>query len=171
MSRQAPRRVFLSLGSNQGNRSGHLAKGRAGLAALPGTHLVAASRVFETAPQDFAQQPAFLNQVVCLETELEPRELLSAAQNIESAEGRRRVLRFGPRTLDIDILLFEGVESADSALLLPHPRLTQRAFVLVPLLEIWEWARGMPAIDVAGLARTTAASQSVRPWESSEASR
>ena len=171
MSGQAPRRVFLSLGSNQGNRSGYLAAGRAALAALPGTRLVAASRAFETEPQDFAQQPAFLNQVVCLETELAPRDLLSAAQHIESAEGRVRALRFGPRTLDIDILLFEGVESADGALVLPHPRLTQRAFVLVPLLEVWEWARGMPAFDVASLARTTAASQSVRPWESSEASR
>ena len=67
-----------------------------------------------------------------------------------------RALRFGPRTLDIDILLFQDAESDDPELTLPHPRMVKRAFVLVPLAEVWEHARGMPDLDVAGLARATA---------------
>ena len=70
-------------------------------------------------------------------------------------------MRFGPRTLDVDILLFEGVESAEPELTLPHPRLWQRAFVLVPLAELWSLARGMPQVDVARLAAERAASQAV----------
>ena len=76
-----------------------------------------------------------------------------------------RELRFGPRTLDIDILLFQDVESDDPELTLPHPRMVRRAFVLVPLAEVWEQARGMPDFDVAGLAQATARDQSVRLYD------
>lgn len=169
MSRRPPRRVFLSLGSNLGDRLGHLVAAREALAALPGTSLLAASRVYETAPQDFAGQPEFLNQAVCLETVLEPCELVAATQHIEVEKGRVRGRRFGPRTLDIDILLVEDVEIADLELTIPHPRLTQRAFVLVPLAEVWGWARGMPNLDVAALARATARGQTVRLFDMSEA--
>jgi len=155
------RRAFLSLGSNLGERAAALRAARAALAALPGTTVVAASHVYETAPQDLTDQPPFLNQVVCLDTALRPRELLAAAQRIEAAAGRVRAVRFGPRTLDVDILLLEGVESDDPELTLPHPRLWQRAFVLVPLAELWQFARGMPAADVAALAAELAASQDV----------
>lgn len=167
----APRRAFLSLGANLGDRGGFLARARVGLAALPGTTLAAASRVYETAPQGYAEQPAFLNQVVCLETRLAPAELLAAAQRLETAAGRVRGVRFGPRTLDIDILLYEGVESADPDLTLPHPRLHERAFVLVPLAELWGWARGMPLLDVEELARATARCQPVRLVELAETDR
>jgi len=157
----AVRRAFLSLGSNLGERAAALRAARAALAALPGTTLVAASRVYETAPQDLADQPAFLNQVVCLDTALEPGALLAAAQRIENEAGRVRAVRFGPRTLDVDILLLEGVESDDPQLTLPHPRLWQRAFVLVPLAELWQYARGMPATDVRALAAERASRQEV----------
>jgi 2-amino-4-hydroxy-6-hydroxymethyldihydropteridine diphosphokinase len=171
MSAVAPRRVFVSLGSNLGDRAGHLRDARDALAALPGTRLVAASRVYETAPQELAGQPVYLNQAVCLETELEPRELLAATQAIEAELGRVRGLRFGPRTLDIDILLVENVESGDRELTIPHPRMLQRAFVLVPLSEVWAWARGMPDLEVTALARTFASAQAVRPFDTSEADR
>jgi len=155
------RRVFVSLGANLGERAAALRAALAALAALPGTSLVAASRVYETAPQGLVDQPPFLNQVVCLETSLSPGELLVAAQALEQRAGREREVRFGPRTLDIDILLVEGVTSDDPELTLPHPRLWQRAFVLVPLAELWRYARGMPEVDVEALAAERAANQGI----------
>ena len=111
---------------------------------MPATAVVAASRIYETAPQGHERQPEFLNQVVCLETGLLPHDLLAECQRIENEHGRERGLRFGPRTLDIDILLYQDVESEEPELMLPHPRMLRRAFVLVPLAEIWSCARGMP---------------------------
>lgn len=163
------RRAFVALGSNLGDRTRYLASARAALSTLPGTRLLAASRVYETAPQELPDQPAFLNQVVCLETSLAPRDLLHACQAIELACRRERERRFGPRTLDVDILLFQGVESDDPELTLPHPRMFQRAFVLAPLAEIWGWAAGMPDVDVGGLASALARDQAVRPYDGAEA--
>ena len=79
-----------------------------------------------------------------------------------------RELRFGPRTLDIDILLFQDAESDDPELTLPHPRMVKRAFVLVPLADVWEYARGMPDMDVVGLGRATARDQRVRLCDATE---
>lgn len=169
MNTRPRRRVFASLGSNLGDRLGFLTAAREALSALPETTLPAASRVYVTAPQDLADQPEFLNQVVCLETTLTPRELLAATQRVEAEQGRVRGPRFGPRTLDIDILLFEDVECGDRDLTIPHPRMTQRAFVMAPLAEVWGWARGMPALDVAALAGAMAGAQTVRLFDTSEA--
>ena len=152
MSDAGPKRVFVSLGANLGDRHAYLHAARQGLSALAGTSVVAASRVYETSPQGLADQPAFLNQVLCLETDLAPGELLAACLAIEDAAGRERAVRFGPRTIDVDILLFEGVTSDDPELTLPHPRMWQRAFVLAPLAEIWSYGRGMLTVDVAALA-------------------
>jgi 2-amino-4-hydroxy-6-hydroxymethyldihydropteridine diphosphokinase len=160
--------VFLALGSNLGDRATTLARGVEALSGLAGTRLLGASLVYETAPQERADQPAFLNQVVCLQTDLAPHELLAQGTRIEAANGRRRDVRFGPRTLDVDILLVEGVESADPRLTLPHPRMWQRAFVLVPLAELWHLARGMPAVDVPALAARLAADQAVEPYRPRE---
>jgi 2-amino-4-hydroxy-6-hydroxymethyldihydropteridine diphosphokinase len=166
----APRsRAFLSLGSNVGDRPAMLTAAREALGALPGTTVVAASGIYETAPRDYADQPEFLNQVVCVETALEPHDLLTQCQRIETEHGRVRGLRFGPRTLDVDILLFQDVELEEPDLMLPHPRMLSRAFVLVPLAEIWDLARGMPSLDVARLARDTAREQPVRPFGVMEA--
>ena len=169
MNRDPASRTFLSLGSNLGDREARLGAAREAVAALPGTGVVAASGVYETAPQDLADQPAFLNQVVCLETALGPYDLLDACQRIENEQGRMREKRFGPRTLDVDILLFEDVVSEDPRLTLPHPRLLRRAFVLVPLAEVWGWARGMPEYDVSALARAAARDQAVWPYTGPEA--
>ena len=158
----------MSLGSNLGDRAEYLRAAREALAALPATQVVAASRIYETAPQDLEDQDAFLNQVLCLETGLQPLDLLYECQRIEREHGRVRELRFGPRTLDIDILLFQDVESDDPELTLPHPRMVKRAFVLVPLAEVWEHARGMPDLDVAGLGRATARDQQVRLYDATE---
>ena len=162
------RRVFVSLGSNLGDRATHLRAAREALAALPATTVVAASRVYETAPQDRENQGAFLNQVLCLETGLQPLDLLYECQRIEREHGRVRALRFGPRTLDIDILLFQDAESDDPELTLPHPRMVKRAFVLVPLADVWEHARGMPDLDVDELGRATARDQPVRLYDATE---
>jgi 2-amino-4-hydroxy-6-hydroxymethyldihydropteridine diphosphokinase len=164
----AVRRAFVSLGSNLGDREGFLRAARDALSALPGTTVVAASSIYETAPQERRHQAAFLNQVLCLDTALQPLDLLHECQRIERDHGRTRELRFGPRTLDIDILLFQDVESDDPELTLPHPRMVKRAFVLVPLGEIWEHAKGMPGIDVAGLGEATARTQPVRLYDATE---
>jgi len=167
----APRRAFVALGSNLGDREAHLAHARGALAALPETSLLAASYVYETEPQDREEQPRFLNQVVALDTGLQPLELLGACQRIEAERGRDRTIRFGPRTLDVDILLVEGMESDDPLLTVPHPRMWQRAFVLVPLAEVWAFARGMPAVDVPALGRELVREQPVQRYRPPEARR
>ncbi len=162
------RRVFVSLGSNLGDRAAYLSQAREALAGLDDTRLLATSRIFETAPQDLVDQPAFLNQVVCLETGQEPLTLLRSLQQVERRAGRVREVRFGPRTLDLDILLVEDVESADPTLTLPHPRLWRRAFVLAPLTDVWWLARGMPQVDVHALAQELAREQIVRVYVEGE---
>ena len=102
----AAERVFVALGSNLGDREAHLAAARAALAALPRTRLVGASRVEETAPLGGMEQPPYLNQMVLLETALEPRALLAACQAIERSRGRVRAEHWGSRTLDLDIVRY-----------------------------------------------------------------
>jgi 2-amino-4-hydroxy-6-hydroxymethyldihydropteridine diphosphokinase len=162
------KRAFVSLGSNLGDRVEYLRAAREALSALPGTAVVAASRLYETAPQDLPDQESFVNQVLCLETGLQPLDLLHECQRIEREHGRTREIRFGPRTLDIDILLFQDAESDDPELTLPHPRMVKRAFVLVPLAEVWDHARGMPDLDVEGLGRATSRAQQVRLYDPTE---
>jgi 2-amino-4-hydroxy-6-hydroxymethyldihydropteridine diphosphokinase len=164
VSRSGVSRAFVSLGSNLGDREAYLRAAREALSALPGTRVVAASGIYETAPQDREEQDAFLNQVLCLDTGLQPLDLLHECQRVERDHGRTHEIRFGPRTLDIDILLIQDTESDGPELTLPHPRMVKRAFVLVPLAEIWDRARGMPDIDVDALGRATARTQPVRPY-------
>lgn len=118
----------MALGSNLGDRAAHLRAGRAALGALPGTRLVAASAVEETAPLGGMDQPPYLNQMVLLETDLEPRALLQACQTIERREGRQRTERWGARTLDLDIVRFGNRQVKESDLIIPHPELPNRDF-------------------------------------------
>jgi 3-methyl-2-oxobutanoate hydroxymethyltransferase len=120
--------AFVALGSNLGDRAARLAAARAALAALPGTRLVAASRVEETAPLGGMAQPPYLNQMVLLETTLGPRELLQACQAIEAAEGRRRAEHWGARTLDLDIVRYGRRRVAEPGLIIPHPEQPHRDF-------------------------------------------
>jgi len=128
-------RVFLGLGSNQGDRAEMLARARALLAA-PDLRVVALSRVYDTLPWGVVDQPRFLNQVVEARTSLSPRALLARCRDIEARLGRVRSLRWGPRTIDVDILMYDQVEIAEADLVIPHPGLRDRAFVLVPLAEL-----------------------------------
>ena len=129
-------RVFVALGSNLGDRAAHLQAGREALGALPGTRLVAASAIEETAPLSGMVQPPYLNQMVLLETDLEPRALLQALQTIERREGRQRIERWGARTLDLDIVRFGNRQVKDSDLIIPHPELPNRDFWRRELAEL-----------------------------------
>ena len=128
-------RVFVGLGANLGDARAALAQALEALAALPRTRLVAASPLYRSGPVD-ATGPDFVNAVAELDTPLTPRELLQALQAIEQAHGRQRPYRNAPRTLDLDLLLYGQRVIDEPGLTVPHPRLHQRAFVLVPLAEL-----------------------------------
>lgn len=125
-------RAFLGLGSNLGDRETTL---REAVATL-GPSVRRVSSVYETEPVGGPEQGPYLNLVVELDTALPPRSLLGLCQRLEAAAGRVRAERWGPRTLDVDILWIDGVESDAEDLTLPHPRIWDRAFVLAPLAEL-----------------------------------
>lgn len=127
--------VYLSLGSNLGDREAHL---RAALERIPSPRLQIRrlSSVYETAPLELADQPPFLNLVAEIETDLFPMQLLERLQRIEGELGRIRTIPKGPRTIDIDILLYGPFVIQSSRLVTPHPRLHERRFVLEPLAEL-----------------------------------
>lgn len=124
-------RAFLSLGSNVGDRRAHL---RTAIETLP--DVAAVSPIYESDPVGGPEQGAYLNLVVELDTTLEPMELLRICHRIESAADRVRGERWGPRTLDIDIVWIDGVVRDDEILTVPHPRWKQRRFVLVPMRDL-----------------------------------
>ncbi len=126
--------AFLGLGSNLGDRLDNL---RAAVAALEGIVIIKAlSKVYETAPMHLPDQPMFLNMAVRIGTDLAPLALLTALKGIESALGRKRGIRWGPRLIDLDILLYEDVVMNDTGLTIPHPRLAERRFALAPLADV-----------------------------------
>ena len=129
-------RAYIALGSNLGDREEHLAAARAALAPLPATRWIAASSVEETQPLAGMNQPPYLNQMVLLETSLEPRALLAACQAIERSRGRVRTEHWGPRTLDLDIVRYGGRRIADPDLIIPHPELPNRDFWIRELAEL-----------------------------------
>jgi 2-amino-4-hydroxy-6-hydroxymethyldihydropteridine diphosphokinase len=118
----------VALGSNVGDRAAHLAYARERLGRLPDTRLVAASRVEETAPLGPVAQPPYLNQMVLLETTLEPAALLAQCRRIEAERGRERRERWGPRTLDLDIVRYGNQTVQQANLTIPHPELPNRDF-------------------------------------------
>lgn len=126
----------MALGSNVGDRAAHLAHARERLAALPGTRLIGVSRVEETAPLGPVPQGAYLNQMVLLETTLTPEALLAECRAIEVERGRERRERWGPRTLDLDIVRFGAREVREAGLTIPHPELPRRDFWLREITEL-----------------------------------
>jgi len=128
--------AFLGLGSNLGDRLATLQLAVDLLGNQTGIRVTRSSRVWETDPVGGPDQPEFLNAVVEVTTDLEPTDLLSACNRVEAELGRTREVRWGPRTVDIDILLIDKLVIDDSTLTVPHPRLYQRAFALMPLLEL-----------------------------------
>ena len=130
-------RAYVGLGANLGDREGMLRLALERLAAEPSIELVAFSTLRETEPEDFLDQPRFLNGAAALETDLSPRQLLARLQLIECELGRRRAgPRFGPRVIDLDLLLYGSVIMSEPELELPHPRLHLRRFALEPLAEL-----------------------------------
>jgi 2-amino-4-hydroxy-6-hydroxymethyldihydropteridine diphosphokinase len=126
----------VALGSNVGDRAAHLAHARQRLGALPGTRLVSASRVEETAPLGPVRQGPYLNQMVLLETTRTPAALLAECRRIEAERGRERRERWGPRTLDLDIVRFGVREVREPGLTIPHPELPRRDFWLREIAEL-----------------------------------
>jgi 2-amino-4-hydroxy-6-hydroxymethyldihydropteridine diphosphokinase len=125
--------AYVALGSNLGRREVFLAQAREEIGRLKGTRILAQTEVEETAPVGPIAQGPFLNQMISVETELSPRDLLSELHTIEARAGRTRETRWGPRTLDLDIVMFEGQEVHDADLIIPHPELPNRAFWLSEL--------------------------------------
>jgi 2-amino-4-hydroxy-6-hydroxymethyldihydropteridine diphosphokinase len=126
--------TFLALGSNLGDRIANLQKA---IAALPPKFIpLVQSSVYETEPWGYSEQPAFLNLVLKGETDLAPNDLLSFLKQLEVSLGRRKTFRYGPRFIDLDILFYDNLVLDDPELVIPHPRIAERAFVLVPLAEI-----------------------------------
>ena len=153
-------RVVLSVGSNLGDRLGTLQGCVHAISGLPETDVLAVSPVYETAPVGGPAQPDYLNAVLIVATSLAPYDLLAATQRIEADFGRVRAEgaeRFGPRTLDIDIVAYDEQVSDDPVLTLPHPRAYERAFVLAPWYDLDPAARlpgrGPVATLLAGLGR------------------
>ena len=132
--------VYIALGSNLGDRAAHLAFARARLDALPGTRVTAASPIEETAPVGPVPQGPYLNQMLRVDTTLAPDALLAACLSIEADAGRDRstAVRWGPRTLDLDLLLFGDRQVDEPSLRLPHPEIAQRDF----------WQRELRALGV-----------------------
>ncbi|WP_084444707.1 2-amino-4-hydroxy-6-hydroxymethyldihydropteridine diphosphokinase [Hymenobacter roseosalivarius] len=127
--------AYLLLGSNLGDRAATLRTAVRQLGELAGT-VVAASSLYETAPWGLSEQPAFLNQAVRLHTDLPPEVLLDVCLRVEQLSGRERRVRWDARTLDVDILLYDALVLDSPRLAVPHPRLPERRFALVPLAEI-----------------------------------
>jgi 2-amino-4-hydroxy-6-hydroxymethyldihydropteridine diphosphokinase len=139
-------RAYLGIGSNLGERLGYLQLAVDELAAAAGIRVVGVSPVYETAPVGGPEQPDYLNAVVAIDTTLSPHELLRVAQSIEAEGERVRTVRWGPRTLDVDVLLVGDVQLDDPDLVVPHPRMAERAFVVVPLADLDPaWRTRIPA--------------------------
>jgi 2-amino-4-hydroxy-6-hydroxymethyldihydropteridine diphosphokinase len=130
-------KVILGLGGNIGDMNAHLDAAIAALDHLPRTKVLAESKRYRTTPVGYLDQPDFLNSVVELETALSPQAVLGACLGIEATVGRVRTFQNAPRVLDVDVLLCEGYESDSEELTVPHPRMRERAFVLVPLADLY----------------------------------
>jgi 2-amino-4-hydroxy-6-hydroxymethyldihydropteridine diphosphokinase len=135
---------YLSLGSNMGNRLHMLKQAVRLLMEHPSVEVMAISSLYETDPVGFTDQEPFLNMVVRVQTSLAALELLDVCQEVEQRLNRERLIRWGPRTIDLDILLYNQDNMNSERLTVPHPRMHERAFVLIPLLEVNPLLQGMP---------------------------
>jgi 2-amino-4-hydroxy-6-hydroxymethyldihydropteridine diphosphokinase len=132
-----PVTAAIALGSNLDDPEAHVRRGFADLAALADTRVTARSALYRTAPVGYADQPAFVNACARVETRLGARALLEGLLAIEQPHGRHREVPIGPRTLDLDIVLYGDAVIDEPGLTVPHPRAHERAFVLAPLLDVW----------------------------------
>ncbi len=128
--------VYIGLGSNLGNKSDNIRKALDMLDMADNVSVLAVSALYETEPEDYEDQDWFVNAAAQLETALSPMELLKLFKNIEQIIGRQKNVRWGPREIDLDLLLYDELSFDSPDLIIPHPRMHQRAFVLAPLAEI-----------------------------------
>jgi 2-amino-4-hydroxy-6-hydroxymethyldihydropteridine diphosphokinase len=153
-------RAAVALGSNLDGPEERVRLAFAEVGALPSTRLLARSALYRTAPVGFLDQPAFINACALVETALGPRELLDGLLAIERRHGRVRGIPDGPRTLDLDIVLYGDLALHEHGLTLPHPRAHERAFVLAPLLDVWPDAI-IPGRGAAASFRTAVRDQAI----------
>lgn len=163
MPNEARRLAYVALGSNLGDRRAHLEAAFSALGTLPGTRLVARSAIFETPPFGPPGQQHYYNAAAALETVLPPLALLDALLEVEQTRGRIRRERWGPRTLDLDLLLHGDAVLQEPRLTLPHPSMLERAFVLAPLNDIaagllidgQSVSRHLSTLDQSGIRRVS----------------
>jgi 2-amino-4-hydroxy-6-hydroxymethyldihydropteridine diphosphokinase len=134
-------RAYIGIGANLGDAQTHVREAIVELGKLSRTQLLAASSLYRTKPVGHIDQPDFINAVAATETALDPHELLASLRKIEQQYSRVRTFRNAPRTLDLDVLLYDEAQFSDEMLTVPHPRMHERAFVLAPLAEIAPGAR------------------------------
>ena len=158
--------AYVGLGANLGEREAALREAVERLRAADGVEVRRLSPVYETDPVGYTEQPAFLNMVAAIGTTLPPVALLDRLLDIERRMGRVRTIRWGPRTIDLDLLLYGEVRMKTERLTLPHPRMGERAFVLVPLRDVWPADRAFPWQDA--VARIDAARNGIRRWSGAE---
>jgi len=128
--------AYVALGSNIGDREAYLLQAIDALRRQAGIEVTALSAMYETEPVGYVDQAAFLNMVIELSTTLPPKQLLLAMQDIEGSLGRTRDVHWGPRTVDLDLLLYDDIQLTAPDLIIPHPRMQERAFVLIPLADV-----------------------------------
>lgn len=164
-------RAWLGLGANLGDRQANLAAALARLEQEPGIRVLRRSRWYESEPIGVTDQPWFLNGVVEIETTLPPRALLEALKRIEWELGRRPTRRWGERVIDLDILLYDDQRLETPDLVLPHPRLWQRLFVLAPLAELHPALRAPDGRLIEEVAAELSRTTTVRVWAPDQTSR
>ena len=156
--------AYIAMGSNMGDRCENLNRAAFAVAALPKTKVTAVSRIYETDPVDCPPCENFYNAVIRVETELSPKALLGACLGIEAGMGRLRTKRNGPRVIDLDLLLYENYEESSEELTVPHPRMWERGFVLVPLSDLMkdaELKKALRSLDISDV--KVASSQLICP--------
>lgn len=161
MTETPPAIAYIGIGSNVGEPQAQVARALRELEGLPDTRLIRYSSLYETEPVGLRDQPGFINAVALVDTALSPRALLDELLDIEQRHGRVRAVKNGPRTLDLDILLYGNVRVHEEGLTIPHPRMHERGFVLEPLLEV-DADCEIPGLGRAAQFRKQALGQGVR---------
>jgi 2-amino-4-hydroxy-6-hydroxymethyldihydropteridine diphosphokinase len=154
--------VYLSIGTNMGDREKNLQTAIKLLEKVPEIAIKKLSSIYETDPVGFEDQSRFLNAAIAISTSFSPLELLQFIQKIEKSLGRKREIRWGPRTIDLDILLYNQENIISEQLTIPHPRMFERGFVMIPLLEIYPHV-----IDIYNISKLASKDEGVKLWKQS----